>query len=121
MSLARRGGAQSTAPTSTGSLASSTPNASRTPSLISLARASRLAAVAPPGLTRASVCLDEMRAPGARGRVTLPEAGLLDEPGGRHLDPAVARGIAGDADARAHDGARRALDRREAARGRGPG
>ena len=50
-------------PTSTGSLASSTPNVSRTPALTSLASASRLAAVAPPGLTRAKVCLDEMRAP----------------------------------------------------------
>ena len=55
--------AHSPVPTSTGSLASSTPNVSRTPCLTSLARASRLAAVASPGLTRASVCLNEMRAP----------------------------------------------------------
>lgn len=54
---------QSLAPTSTGSLASSTPNVSRTPSRTVLARASRLAVVASPGLTRASVCLDEIRAP----------------------------------------------------------
>ena len=58
---------QRPAPTSTGSLASSTPNAARTPSLISLASASRPAVVASPGLTRASVCLDEIRAPAGPG------------------------------------------------------
>src|SRR6185437_4332125 len=57
------GSGQSLAPTSTGSLASSTPNVSLTPSRTVLARASRPAVVASPGLTRASVCLDEIRAP----------------------------------------------------------
>src|SRR6201999_1049862 len=47
--------------TSTGSMSSRTPNAVATPSWIWWARASRLAVLAPPGLTRASVCLLEMR------------------------------------------------------------
>jgi len=55
--------AQRLAPTRTGSLTSSTPNVSRTPFLISLASASSDAVVAPPGLTSASVCLVEIRAP----------------------------------------------------------
>jgi len=42
---------------------SDTPNASLTPSLISRARAISPAVVADPELTRASVCLDEIRAP----------------------------------------------------------
>ena len=51
--------------------------------------------VAPPGLTRASVCLAEMRAP-ARSRVALAEAGLADQPRGGHFDLARARpGTAG--------------------------
>jgi hypothetical protein len=50
-------------PTRTGSGASDTPNASRTPSLISRASAISAAVLAEPELTRASVCLDEIRAP----------------------------------------------------------
>ena len=50
-------------PTRTGSGARETPNASRTPSLISRARASSAAVLAEPALTRASVCLAEIRAP----------------------------------------------------------
>ena len=42
---------------------SETPNVSLTPSLICLARAISPAVVADPELTRASVCLDEIRAP----------------------------------------------------------
>src|SRR5262249_13059272 len=56
-------GLQRSAPTSTGSLARSTPNAFRTPSATSRARASRPAVVAPPGLTSARVCLAEIRGP----------------------------------------------------------
>ena len=56
----------SVTPTSTGSGASETPNASRTPSLISAASAISAAVVADPALTRASVCLDEIRAPSPR-------------------------------------------------------
>ena len=82
-------------PTSTGSMSRVTPKASRTPARISRARASRLAVLTAPGLTRASVCLDEMRAaPGPLGPpslagVALAEAGVLDQPGGRHLDVPV--------------------------------
>jgi hypothetical protein len=50
-------------PIRTGSGASDTPNASRTPSLISRASASSAAVLADPALTRASVCLAEIRAP----------------------------------------------------------
>jgi leader peptidase (prepilin peptidase)/N-methyltransferase len=66
-------GDQSSAPTSTGSADRSTPNALRTPSVTSRASASRLAVVAPPGLTRARVCLAEIRAPfpSAPGRYPL--------------------------------------------------
>ena len=56
----------SVTPTSTGSGVSDTPNASRTPSLISRARAISPAVVADPELTSASVCLDEIRAPSPR-------------------------------------------------------
>ena len=55
--------AYSATPTRTGSGESETPNVSRTPSLISLASAIRLAVLADPELTRASVCFDAIRAP----------------------------------------------------------
>ena len=55
--------AYSVTPTRTGSGVRQTPNVSRTPSLISRASAIRLAVLADPELTRASVCFDEIRAP----------------------------------------------------------
>ena len=53
---------QSSWPTSTGSLTSVTPNASRTPSRTSRARAATSDAVAPPRLVTARVCLVESAA-----------------------------------------------------------
>ena len=55
--------AQSSQPTSTGSLTSRMPNAASTPSRTSRASASRSAVVAPPRLVSASVCLDGRAAP----------------------------------------------------------
>ncbi len=57
------GNGQRVTPTRTGSAARETPNAARTPSLISRASAISAAVLADPELTRASVCFAEIRAP----------------------------------------------------------
>ena len=80
-------GRQSSQPTRTGSLTSRMPYAASTPSRTSRASASRSAVVAPPRLVSARVCLVDSRA--RPSPYPLREAGVLDQPGGAGLDPAV--------------------------------
>ena len=84
---------QSEWPTKTGSLTRVTPKASRTPSRTSRARAATSAAVAPPRLVTASVCLVDSAARAGQAEA-LGEPGLVDEPGRAGLDVAVGVGEA---------------------------
>jgi hypothetical protein len=72
---------------------SDTPNASLTPSLICLARATSPAVVADPGLTRASVCLDEIRAPSPRLYPLPNPARSISQAAGTFTSPSPASNV----------------------------